>query len=59
MAGALAGLAAMSETERERMGERGRRWVYRHHGMTALAGAFLTAVSEPAGGRGPVREARP
>ncbi|MFJ3305925.1 glycosyltransferase family 4 protein [Streptomyces sp. NPDC086549] len=47
MADALAALAAMSETERERMGERGRRWVYRHHGMTALADAFLTAVSEP------------
>ncbi|MFJ3235803.1 glycosyltransferase family 4 protein [Streptomyces sp. NPDC086787] len=47
MAAALAGLAEMSETERERIGERGRRWVYRHHGMTALAGAFLAAVSEP------------
>ncbi|MDQ0989422.1 glycosyltransferase family 4 protein [Streptomyces sp. V3I7] len=58
MAGALAGLASMSETERERMGERGRRWVYRHHGMTALAGAFLAAVSEPARRGGPATEAR-
>jgi glycosyltransferase involved in cell wall biosynthesis len=58
VAGALAELAAMSEAERERMGERGRRWVYRHHGMTALAGTFLTAVSEPARGPGPGTEAR-
>ncbi|MEV0977932.1 glycosyltransferase family 4 protein [Streptomyces sp. NPDC049915] len=58
MAGALAGLASMSETEREQMGERGRRWVYRHHGMTALAGAFLAAVSEPARREDPVTEAR-
>ncbi|MEU6687234.1 glycosyltransferase family 4 protein [Streptomyces sp. NPDC046832] len=57
MAGALARLALMSQTERERMGERGRRWVYRHHGMTALAGAFLAAVSEPAPHRDPVTEA--
>jgi glycosyltransferase involved in cell wall biosynthesis len=49
MAGALARLATMSEAERERMGERGRRWVYRHHGMTTLAGAFLAAVSGAAG----------
>ncbi|MDX2678758.1 glycosyltransferase family 4 protein [Streptomyces sp. NY05-11A] len=58
MAGALAELAAMGEAEREQMGERGRRWVYRHHGMTALAGAFLTAVSEPAKGPGPGPEAQ-
>ncbi|MDX3245462.1 glycosyltransferase family 4 protein [Streptomyces sp. ME18-1-4] len=58
MAGALAELAAMSEAEREQMGERGRRWVYRHHGMTALAGAFLTAVSEPVRGPGPGTKAQ-
>ncbi|WP_354637084.1 glycosyltransferase family 4 protein [Kitasatospora camelliae] len=57
MADALAALAAMSGSERERMGELGRRWVYRHHGMTALAGAFLTAVSEPSESR-PVTDAR-
>ncbi|MEV6209740.1 glycosyltransferase family 4 protein [Kitasatospora sp. NPDC051914] len=54
VADALSALAAMSETERERMGELGRRWVYLNHGMTALADAFLTAVSnpfEPSGGR--------
>ncbi|MDQ0956285.1 glycosyltransferase involved in cell wall biosynthesis [Streptomyces sp. B4I13] len=56
VAGALAGLAAMSDTERERMGERGRRWVYRHHGMTSLADAFLAAVSEPAWRGGPATE---
>ena len=48
MADALARLAAMSVAERTRMGERGRRWVYEHHGMTTLADAFLAALSGPA-----------
>ncbi|MEU1267054.1 glycosyltransferase family 4 protein [Streptomyces sp. NPDC005799] len=59
MAAGLAGLAGMSQSERKRMGERGRRWVYRHHGMTALAGAFLDAVSAPARREEPVPEVRP
>lgn len=45
LAEALAGLASMSETDRRQMGLRGRAWVYRHHGTTALAAAFLAAVS--------------
>ncbi|MFF7646780.1 glycosyltransferase [Streptomyces canus] len=59
MAAGLAGMAGMSRSERERMGERGRRWVYRHHGMTALANAFLDAVSAPARREEPLTEVRP
>lgn len=43
---ALATLATMSEAERGEMGRRGRDWVYRHHGTTALAARFLAAVSQ-------------
>ena len=28
------------------MGERGRRWVYQHHGATTLAGRFLQALTQ-------------
>lgn len=49
IAEALAVLATMSETERAELGRRGRAWVYRHHGMTSLASAFLTAVAHPSG----------
>ena len=44
IADALMGLASMSMAERDAMGERGKQWVYRHHGMTALAGRFLNAL---------------
>jgi glycosyltransferase involved in cell wall biosynthesis len=44
IADALVRLAAMSEAERHAIGERGREWVYQHHGMTALAGRFLDAL---------------
>lgn len=49
IAEALTALAAMSESERQKTGQRGRTWVYRHHGTTALATAFLAAVGQPAG----------
>ena len=44
IADALIGLASMSVAERRAMGERGRHWVYQHHGMTALAGRFLNVL---------------
>jgi glycosyltransferase involved in cell wall biosynthesis len=44
VADALVTLASMSAAERHAMGERGRSWVYQHHGMTALAGRFLDAL---------------
>jgi glycosyltransferase involved in cell wall biosynthesis len=44
IADALVKLAAMSEAERHAMGERGRQWVYQHHGVTALADRFLEAL---------------
>lgn len=44
IADALVKLAAMSETERHAMGEGGRKWVYQHHGVTALADRFLEAL---------------
>ncbi|RAG85765.1 glycosyltransferase WbuB [Streptacidiphilus pinicola] len=49
LAEALTALARMSEEERRQMGGRGRAWVYRHHGTTALAAAFLAAVSQATG----------
>lgn len=44
IADALVKLASMSAAERHAMGERGRQWVYQHHGVTALAGRFLDAL---------------
>jgi glycosyltransferase involved in cell wall biosynthesis len=44
IADALVELAAMGEEGRLAMGERGRRWVYQHHGATTLAGRFLQAL---------------
>ena len=44
IADALVRLASMSAAERHAMGERGRQWVYQHHGVTALAGRFLDAL---------------
>ncbi len=44
IADALVMLASMSKAERHAMGERGRQWVYQHHGATALAGRFLDAL---------------
>jgi glycosyltransferase involved in cell wall biosynthesis len=37
---------SMGEAERHAMGERGRHWVYEHHGATALAGRFLGAIAQ-------------
>jgi glycosyltransferase involved in cell wall biosynthesis len=37
---------SMGEAERHVMGERGRHWVYEHHGATALAGRFLGALAQ-------------
>jgi glycosyltransferase involved in cell wall biosynthesis len=44
VADALVKLASMSVAERHAMGERGRNWVYQHHGVTALAERFLDAL---------------
>ena len=41
IADALVWLASMSAGERHAMGQRGRQWVYQHHGVTALAERFL------------------
>ncbi len=46
VADALIALSSMDETERRVMGERGRQWVYQHHGVTALAGRFLDALTQ-------------
>jgi glycosyltransferase involved in cell wall biosynthesis len=46
IADALLRLEALSDAGRRAMGERGRRWVYQHHGSTALAGRFLEALTE-------------
>ena len=46
IADALVKLASMSTQERHAMGERGKQWVYRHHGATALAGRFLDALMQ-------------
>jgi len=46
IARALVALADMGETGRLAMGERGRDWVYEHHGTTALAARFLSALGE-------------
>ena len=52
IADALVSLASMSVAERNAMGERGRKWVYQHHDMTALAGQFLDALTEAQRGSG-------
>jgi glycosyltransferase involved in cell wall biosynthesis len=44
IADALIKLTSMGEAGRQAMGERGRHWVYQHHGATALAGRFLDAL---------------
>jgi glycosyltransferase involved in cell wall biosynthesis len=44
VADALMAFAALGEDDRRAMGERGRQWVYAHHGMTGLAGQFLQAL---------------
>jgi glycosyltransferase involved in cell wall biosynthesis len=46
IADALLRLEALGDVGRRAMGERGRRWVYKHHGSTALAGRFLEALTE-------------
>lgn len=46
IADALMKLRSMSEAERHAKGERGRYWVYEHHGATALAGRFLSALPQ-------------
>jgi glycosyltransferase involved in cell wall biosynthesis len=49
IADALEKMASMSTEERDAMGERGRQWVYQHHGATALAERFLGALTEAQG----------
>ena len=49
VADALVQLASMDPAERQAMGERGRCWVYEHHGATALAGRFLDALVQAQG----------
>lgn len=44
VADALVTLADIGEAGRRELGERGRRWVYQHHGVTALAERFLQAL---------------
>jgi glycosyltransferase involved in cell wall biosynthesis len=44
IADALLRLASIGEAGRHAMGERGRQWVYQHHGATSLAGRFLQAL---------------
>jgi glycosyltransferase involved in cell wall biosynthesis len=44
IADALVTLASLSEAQRQAIGESGSRWVYQHHGATALAGRFLDAL---------------
>jgi glycosyltransferase involved in cell wall biosynthesis len=44
VADALVTLAGLGEAERLVIGERGRAWVYRYHGTTALASRFLQAL---------------
>jgi glycosyltransferase involved in cell wall biosynthesis len=46
IAGAPMKLRSMGEAERYAIGERGRYWVYEHHGATALAGRFLGALAQ-------------
>lgn len=46
IADALLTLAALGESGRQVIGERGSRWVYQHHGATALAGRFLDALAQ-------------
>jgi glycosyltransferase involved in cell wall biosynthesis len=38
-------LQAIGPAARRAMGERGRRWVYAHHGTSVLAGRFLDALA--------------
>ncbi|HEY5990409.1 MAG TPA: glycosyltransferase, partial [Streptosporangiaceae bacterium] len=45
IADALMALHAMGADARRVMGERGRSWVYEHHGVTGLAGRFAQALS--------------
>ena len=49
VADALVELASMDPAERQAIGERGRSWVYEHHGTTALAGRFLDALVQAQG----------
>lgn len=46
IADALIKLGSIGEAGRQAMGERGRQWVYQHHGATALAGRFLAALAQ-------------
>jgi len=45
VADALVALASLGTAGRQAMGERGRRWVYKHHDATALADRFLRALA--------------
>jgi glycosyltransferase involved in cell wall biosynthesis len=45
VADALVALHAMGADARRAMGQRGRSWVYEHHGVTGLAGRFAQALS--------------
>ena len=49
IADALEKMASMSTEERNTIGERGRQWVYQHHGATALAERFLGALTQAQG----------
>jgi glycosyltransferase involved in cell wall biosynthesis len=46
IADALMGLASIGEEGRRAMGERGKQWVYYHHGTTTLAQRFLSALAQ-------------
>lgn len=44
VADALIDVAALGDAGRRALGDRGRRWVFEHHGSTVLAGQFLDAL---------------
>ena len=46
VADALIDLATLGDAGRRAIGDRGRRWVYEHHGATVLAGQFLQALTQ-------------
>jgi glycosyltransferase involved in cell wall biosynthesis len=46
VADALVQMVALGDAGRRAIGDRGRTWVYRNHGATALAGRFLEALAQ-------------
>lgn len=50
LATAIAGIAACSDAERREMGDRGRRWVAREHGVEAVADRWDRLLTQVAGG---------